>query len=213
METVKQITAFFIFGTVVWLLWVLSIESGSNYVIVILVGFLALSFSAWLFHRWPQSRRATFGGVGLSLITLFLTVAWAPATNSVTARPHLSSPTTSDGELNWEEFSPEKVTQYRQLGKNVFVDFTAAWCVSCKVNELVVFRSQEVKDKLKTKNVALLKADWTNHDPVITKTLTSFDRSGVPAYALYEKNKSTNPVLLPEIISPGIVLRALDELP
>ena len=220
METLKQITAFLIFGTVIWLLWVLSVEAGSSYLIVVLASFLVLSMGAWIFHRWPGVKKAW----ALGMLFIVLALAGVVIQNPNSSAAHsavVSAPVPKAGDLTWEEFSPARVQMYRQQGKNVFVDFTAAWCLSCKVNELVVFHSQEVKDKIKGKNVALLKADWTNHDQVITEALASFGRSGVPAYALYEKNNpagaalggSTAPLLLPEVISPGIVIKALDQLP
>ena len=87
--------------------------------------------------------------------------------------------------LAWEPFSPATVAEYRAQGRPIFIDFTAAWCVSCQVNELMVFRSEEVRATLKERGFALLKADWTNHDPIITQTLASFGRNGVPFYVIY----------------------------
>jgi thiol:disulfide interchange protein DsbD len=92
------------------------------------------------------------------------------------------------------------------------VDFTAAWCVSCKVNELLVFRSSEVKSALKDKNFVLMKADWTTYDPAITRALADFGRSGVPLYVIYPADRSRAPMVLPEIIDAPIVLRSLKDL-
>jgi thiol:disulfide interchange protein DsbD len=94
----------------------------------------------------------------------------------------------------------------------VFVDFTASWCLSCQVNERVALRTPQVDAAFKKGNVALLKADWTERDDSIAQALTSLGRSGVPAYALYASNSGEAPVLLPEALTPGIVVDHLDKL-
>jgi thiol:disulfide interchange protein DsbD len=110
--------------------------------------------------------------------------------------------------LTWETFSPERVEQLRREGRTVFVDFTAAWCLSCQVNHKVVFGSEEVRQQFRDRNVATLKADWTRRDPVITQALAAFGRNGVPLYVLYRPGESTAQVL-PEVLTPQIVLEAL----
>jgi thiol:disulfide interchange protein DsbD len=96
-------------------------------------------------------------------------------------------------------------------GQPVFVDFTANWCLSCQVNERVALGQPEVVQAFEAKNVALLKADWTREDPAITQALTALGRSGVPVYALYTPGQS-DPVLLPQVLTPGIVMDALSKL-
>ncbi len=97
-------------------------------------------------------------------------------------------------------------------GQPVFVDFTASWCLSCQVNERVALDQPEVMQAFQAKNVALLKADWTRQDPAITQALTALGRSGVPVYALYAPGQ-TDPQLLPQVLTPGIVTDALNKLP
>jgi thiol:disulfide interchange protein DsbD len=92
------------------------------------------------------------------------------------------------------------------------VDFTASWCLSCQVNERVALSRAEVQQAFQSANVALLKADWTRQDPAITKALTALGRDGVPVYALYTPGQST-PELLPQVLTPGIVMDALAKLP
>jgi thiol:disulfide interchange protein DsbD len=94
----------------------------------------------------------------------------------------------------------------------VFVDFTASWCLSCQVNERVALSRPEVEQAFQARNVVLLKADWTRHDEAITQALSALGRSGVPAYALYTPGQ-TEPELLPEVLTPGIVTDALGRLP
>ena len=113
----------------------------------------------------------------------------------------------------WEPWSQAAVDKYRAEGRPVFVDFTASWCLSCQVNERVALRTPQVDAAFKKNNVALLKADWTERDDAIAQALASLGRSGVPAYALYTSNSGDAPVLLPEALTPGIVIGQLDQLP
>jgi thiol:disulfide interchange protein DsbD len=101
---------------------------------------------------------------------------------------------------------------YQSQGRPVFVDFTAAWCLSCQVNERVALQQPGVQKAFAERKVALLKADWTRHDEAITQALTTLGRSGVPAYALYVPGEKS-PRLLPEVLTPGIVTEALEKLP
>jgi thiol:disulfide interchange protein len=101
---------------------------------------------------------------------------------------------------------------HRAAGRPVFIDFTAAWCLTCKVNERIAFSSNEVHQIVKTRNIAMLKADWTNNDPAITRALAGFGRSGVPLYVFYDGDAAAKPRLLPEILSPGILLDAFSEV-
>jgi thiol:disulfide interchange protein DsbD len=104
------------------------------------------------------------------------------------------------------------VSRYQAQGKPVFVDFTAGWCLSCQVNERIALRQPQVQKAFADANVVLLKADWTRHDEAITQALTAMGRSGVPAYALYVPGQS-EPQLLPEVLTPGIVTDAINKLP
>ena len=106
----------------------------------------------------------------------------------------------------------DAVSRYQAQGRPVFVDFTASWCLSCQVNERVALSQPEVQKAFADAHVALLRADWTQHDEAITQALAALDRSGVPAYALYTPGQSS-PQLLPEVLTPGIVTDALAKLP
>ena len=123
-----------------------------------------------------------------------------------------SSILSEDAQGQWQPWSAEAVSHAQAAGRPVLVDFTASWCLSCQVNERVALERPEVEQALAGANVALFKADWTRYDDSITQTLAALGRSGVPAYALYVPGE-TSPRLLPEALTPGIVLDAVSKLP
>jgi len=112
----------------------------------------------------------------------------------------------------WQPWSAAAVTRAQSAGRPILVDFTAKWCLSCQVNERAALAQPEVEKALQDSNVLLLKADWTRYDDAITQALKSMGRSGVPAYALYSPGQS-QPELLPEVLTPGIVIDAVSKLP
>jgi len=201
MEVLKQATAVPIFATVIWLAWVLAQTRGATGVAALLGMFLLLAIAGWVLGRWPARR------VPAAVAALVVLVAVTAGVYGV----QVSAKAEADGS-RWEPWSQAAVDKYRALGRPVFVDFTASWCLSCQVNERVALRTAGVDEAFKQHNVALLKADWTSHDDAISQVLASYGRSGVPAYALYGSNDNT-PTLLPEVLTPGIVTDALNKLP
>lgn len=112
----------------------------------------------------------------------------------------------------WEAWSPERVQELRADGRPVFIDFSARWCLTCQVNERVALGTPQVQKAFRDKGVALLVADWTDRNEDIADALASYGRAGVPLYVLYAP-RSFMPVILPEVLTPGIVLAALEKLP
>jgi thiol:disulfide interchange protein DsbD len=207
METFKQLMAFLVFGTVIWLAWVLGLQTSADGLVTLLLAFFGIGFAVWIAQRW---KRAAIVAALLGMIAVGL---GAYTLEGRDAAQRGGGASWEQGGLAWEPFSPATVAAYRAQGRPVFIDFTAAWCVSCQVNELMVFRSAEVRAALQERGFALLKADWTNYDPIITQTLAAFGRNGVPFYVIYGKGEQSPAVTLPEMISPGMVLRALENLP
>ncbi|MDR9410096.1 MAG: thioredoxin family protein, partial [Balneolaceae bacterium] len=123
-----------------------------------------------------------------------------------------SSAQTDQYGIEWQSYSEAKLEQHLAENRNVFLDFTAAWCITCKANERVVFSSEDVKEKFRDLNFVMMKADWTNRNPEITRALESFGRNGVPLYVIYNEDLE-EPMILPELLTPGIVMDALDDLP
>ena len=112
----------------------------------------------------------------------------------------------------WQKWSPEAVAAARAENRIVYVDFTARWCATCQANKKLVFHSQGVLQTFRDKNIAALKADWTNKDPQITAELAKYKRSAIPFNLIY-KPGAAEPLILPEILTPGIVLKAINSPP
>jgi thiol:disulfide interchange protein len=148
------------------------------------------------------------------LIVLF--AAWleiySARTSEIVVYKSLAASTPSGSAGGWQPWSAEAVTRFQSQGRPVFVDFTASWCLSCQVNERIALSKPEVQKAFADANIILMRADWTRYDDNITRTLNSFGRSGVPTYALYVPGE-TQPRLLPEVLTPGIVTNAIAQLP
>jgi len=112
---------------------------------------------------------------------------------------------------DWQAFTPERLQVELEQGHSVFVDFTAAWCLTCKFNEANVLESAPVREAFQRHAVVKLKADWTNGDPIITKLLQQFGRPGVPLYVLY-RGKSEEPIVFPELLTKSIILEKLETI-
>jgi thiol:disulfide interchange protein DsbD len=212
MGTFKKALAFPMLATVIWLLHVLTLQTSAWGATAVLVGLLGLAIGAWI-YGWAQipvgSETQRRLGYAASALLGAGALLWTVQQIRVeSGAPAESVGTRVENGLTWETFSPERVEQLRREGRTVFVDFTAAWCLSCQVNHKVVFGSEEVRQQFRDRNVATLKADWTRRDPVITQALAAFGRNGVPLYVLYRPGESTAQVL-PEVLTPQIVLEAL----
>ena len=208
MEVLKQATSVPVFGTVIWMAWVLAQAYGAALLAALLVSLLLLAIAGWFLGRWPAKAWST--SVAACLVALVAALcALAPGRLAVV---NARADTVSEAHSSWEPWSAEAVSRYRAQGRPVFVDFTASWCLSCQVNERVALRQPEVQKAFGDANVALLKADWTQHDEAIGQALAALGRSGVPAYVLYVPGEAS-PRLLPEVLTPGIVTDALARLP
>jgi thiol:disulfide interchange protein len=207
MEVLKQAVSVPIFGTVIWLAWVIANAYGAAVLAALLASFLLLAIAGWFLGRWPAKAWSSAIAALLLLIVVATSIA-APKQLAVTTetRNQVGNST------GWQPWSADAVTRFQSQGHPVFVDFTASWCLSCQVNERVAFGSPEVRKAFADANIVLMRADWTRYDDNITRTLNSLGRSGVPTYALYVPGES-QPRLLPEVLTPGIVTNALAQLP
>ena len=213
METLKQVLAFPMFAAAVWLLWVFGQQTGPSGMAYLLFGLLLLALAGWTLGRWSALQISTRTRVVTRTVaTLSLVGALVVTVLGAQSAPMASATSATAQGAEWQSFSPETVEQLRAEGRPVFIDFTAAWCLTCQVNKRTALNSEAVQEAAREKNVALVRADWTNRDPAITQALESHGRSGVPVYVLY-KGDGSEPQLLPEILTEQIVLDALDALP
>lgn len=195
MDRLKQAFAFPMFGAAVWLAWVLTAQAGADGLLVLLTVAVALGLALWGLStfRQPVSRAITAG------------IALAAAAGVAMAMRPVPG-------LEPEPWSPQRVATLTTEGKGVFVNFTADWCVSCKVNERVALSSPDVAKAFADAGVTYLKGDWTNRDETIAAELAAHGRTGVPLYLYYAPGSST-PVVLPQLLTPGIVTEALKGAP
>jgi thiol:disulfide interchange protein DsbD len=200
METFKQLMAFPLYATVGFLVWVLAgqTKDDDSSLLKIFFGLVLVAMAGWAYGRWTQhggsAGRRRFG--------------YAFAAVLMVAAVAVGFPGKPSKDIVWEKWSPETVMRLRAEGKTLYVDFTARWCATCQSNKAVVFSSQAVRDALHRQKVVLLKADWTSRDPQITETLAAFHRSAVPMDLIYAPGRD-EPVILPELLTPNLVLAGL----
>lgn len=203
MESFRQAMAFPLLLTILWLLWVLEKQSGMQGVLWILGSFVGLGFCAWLWQRMKvRSSRLAYG-----LAVAMLMIAAAAVYQQKPLSTRAAAAVQSAANEIWEPFSVERLAAARNEGP-VFVDFTAAWCVTCQVNKTLVLNRDDVQKSFKDHGIRLLRADWTDYDPAISKMLESLGRQGVPVYALY-RDATSEAVLLPEVLTPDLIFREI----
>jgi thiol:disulfide interchange protein/DsbC/DsbD-like thiol-disulfide interchange protein len=215
MDTLKQVFAFPVYATAAWLLWVVAQETSPFGLGAALAGSILVALAAWSFQK---SRSSAGGGrvtvIATAVISLLLAiflpirfadVAAAAPGNSAQARP---------GVDEWQPYSAARVAELSAAGKPLLVNFTASWCLTCLVNERNAFADAAVQAIFRDKKVTLMKGDWTNRDPAITKALAAFGRAGVPLYVVYNgKPGATEPLVLPQILTAGVVQSAFADTP
>lgn len=226
MESFKQLMAFPLLATVVWLTRVFARQMGFeppglNVVVDLLWGLLAIGFGFWILVRSTQIQTNARRRIAQSaVVVLFILGTYTAIPNAhqvEESRLRGCAPSggvatfTDNYGLLWESFSEERLAKVLAQGRPVFLDFTAEWCITCQVNERVVFSSEQVRDLLVRKNVTLMRGDWTSQNPSITAALKRFGRSGVPLNVLVS-SPSAAPLVLPNILTPGIVQEALEQL-
>lgn len=217
MEVLKQFTAVPLFGTAIWLAWVYGqlypTELGVSEVALLLTCFLVLSVAGWALGRWPAKWGSTLAAAILIVLALAIPLAQVKdAGHPAAAEPAVSGGTAGAGTaaaLAWAPYSEKALDAARAAGHPVFIDFTAAWCLSCQFNERAVLKSTEVVSALKRGNVVTLKADWTNEDPAITAKLASIHRAAVPTYVVYPAAAQAPGDVLPELLTKDLVLAAI----
>lgn len=227
METFKQLMAFPLFASAIWLCRVYARQMGFEppgvtLFINVLWGILCVGFCFWLLLRASQATRITtkrlLSMTALASLVLGIGIALPSSSQVDEAQINACAPSESPKPfrdsfgLLWESYSEQRLARILAQGRPVFLDFTAEWCITCQVNERVVFRSQAVRDLLIRKNVTLIRADWTSKNPAITRAIRRFGRNGVPVNVLLASPEAP-PLVLPNILTPSIVIEALETLP
>ena len=204
METFKQLMAFPLYATVAWLVWVLSVQQGSDGVLAASLTLLGTGFAAWLFGRGTDTRGtvAATAAAALAIGAIVLGAASLPQTS--TTQPSAASE--QGAGLKAESFTTARLAELRTQNRPVFVNLTAAWCITCKVNERMALRSDRVAEAFAAQGFAYLVGDWTNGNPEITALLKAHGRVGVPLYLLYAGSGDAKPVILPQLLTESIVL-------
>lgn len=211
MVRLEQLLAFPLYASVAWLVWVVSQQAGPSGVAAALAGLVLIAFAVGLSRisraaggRWRRVATASVVALGVAAIG-------APALDSLVDTRAAARGARAEGGA-WEPFSPQRLAELRAAGTPVFLNVTAAWCLTCLVNERVALRSSAVTDAFARKGVVRLKADWTTRDPAITRVLGSFERNGVPLYLLYPPGPAAEPIVLPQILTEGVVVDATDKI-
>ena len=192
MERFKEILAFPMFAAAIWLVWVLSLQAGEDGVLYVLAAMLAAGFAIWCLKRT--------GGLAKAFAAVAILAAIALPISTYPKQVNLVHET--------DAWSSERVSELQAEGRSIFVDFTAAWCVTCKVNEKVVLDQERTKKLFQDTNTAFLIADWTNKNDVIAQELAKYGRAGVPLYLVYNQN-SVSPEILPQVLTYDVIRDAI----
>ena len=202
METLKQIMAFPMWGSALWLTWVLSSQVELQSVFAVLIGALLVSVCLWLLEKTQNSQ-------GLSRnLALFISVFLLAFSLWLIPTSYKEGP--EEIERNGYEFSSERLENLRLNQQAIFLNFTADWCITCKVNEAVALNRESVKKILADKNIVYLKADWTRKDPEIASMLASYGRTGVPLYILFPSQGK--PIILPELLTEDLLVSFIKKI-
>jgi thiol:disulfide interchange protein DsbD len=211
MERVKQLMGFPMLATLVFLLYVLGEQRGPAAVTWTLCFLLAVALACWMKGAFITPMSSAVQRVVVVVLMLALVLgsgAYFIRGKFAHEKLEVATATAEDG---WLKFSPQLLEAELAKGSPVFLDFTAAWCITCKFNERTVLESAPVREAFARRGIVKIKADWTNADPEITKLLKQFGRPGVPLYVWYPAGKSVDPIVLPELLTKNIVLEQLEK--
>ncbi|MBU3069449.1 protein-disulfide reductase DsbD [Aestuariicella sp. G3-2] len=206
METLKQLLAFPLFLTALWLLWVVGRQTGSDAVVALSAGALGLSFAAWLWQHQPSR-------ISQKMLAVVVLLASLLPLNNLNPQ---DSPANGSSEAalanQWQPYSQKRLDQLLANGTPTFVNLTADWCITCLANEKVALDTETSINAFEQAGIVKLKGDWTHYNPEITHLLSQFGRNGVPLYLLYSGRENDPPVILPQILRERTITNAIKSL-
>jgi thiol:disulfide interchange protein DsbD len=207
MDTLKQIFAFPMYASAAWLLWVLAQQTSPLGLGAAFTGVILIAFSGWAYQKSKSSGRTLrlttlATALGAFVLAVLLPLRFDDAAAASTAR---TTAAISDAG-GWQPYDAARAAEIAAAGRPLLINFTASWCLTCLVNERNAFSDEAVQAVFRDKGVTLMKGDWTNRDPAITKALSAFGRAGVPLYVVYNaKPGSSEPLVLPQLLTPTVV--------
>lgn len=219
MEKFKEAMGFVLLATVAWLLSVVGAQVGAGGVQSVGFFLTGVAFAVWVAARFTDlsssaQRKAVVWSISgiISAICLYVFVLSHPdLMGNAPSETTASKKAVTEAGITWLPFSIEDLDKNIAANKTILLDFTADWCLTCKVNEKTVLDSAPVVEQLKALNVVTMKADWTRRDETISKLLQKFQRSGVPLYVVFPAGKGSSPIVLPEVITPQLLVDKLKE--
>ncbi len=201
MDNLKQLLAFPLYLSAIWLLWVYGRQTSVTGMATLITGAVLIAFACWLWGKQAA-------GFWQLLRSLLIATSWLIALSLIWQTPATSEKTQQTAG-RWQAYSPELLSELRAQGRPVFINLTADWCLTCLANERVALHTQAVEKVFDELNVATLKGDWTNTDPKITELLQEYGRSGVPLYLWFPANRAGKADVLPQLLTPDLITRQL----
>lgn len=212
METFKQLMGFVVLASVLWLIWVFAAQTNELSLFFLLFSLYLLGIGSWVYGKWGTPANSTWARRTSLIVSLALLLGSFEIVNRASS---FSIPMTEQNKEiadTWEPYSKARIEELRKAGVPVIVDFTAKWCLICQANHMVL-STDEVNEKFNQLGVVRMKADWTRNDPEITDALAEFGRNSVPLYLLYGSEADASPTILPQVLTPDVVLEELERLP
>jgi thiol:disulfide interchange protein DsbD len=207
--------AFPLYASALFFLWVLGTQVGVMGMSLVLGVCILMAFAAWLYQRrftmGPILRTVNYA-LGTAVLVVAIYLMQTPFLQPVRVSEAVDVDAEGNSAVNYESFSTQRLNEIQESGRPVFVNMTAAWCITCLANEQATLSTEKVKQALLDYDITYMKGDWTNEDPEITAILERFNRPSVPLYVLYPGDTSKEPIILPQILTPGIVIDAFSSI-
>ena len=220
MEQLKCFFGFLLLAPVIYMSEILGQQKGLPAVVALYYFLLLLGLTVWLIGALSSEAGGKKFALKktLALLALCLGMFLIVRVIIITPAPQAggSDAVSQQSGVRWQKYSQEAFDEARMEGKRIFINFTAAWCTTCKVNDIVAFRDPQVIAALNDRSIVALKADWTSYDPMVTEALSRYNRNSIPLYVYYGGNEvgalsGPDPLILPEVITPRIVLDVLND--